>query len=294
MPAKKKYFTEEERIAARKEFDRLKYINRYSGLTKEEIIRKKEATKAYQRQYTAKKRREAGIKEKVFYKTKEEKKKAARRREEEYRRRKGMKPIKKYNTKKERENARKETLKRYYKKNKKKENERVKEYNKKNPEKVKKRRKLYREKNKKERNEYQINYREKNKERDKPKIRTYVNKRYHTDILYKLNNNISVSLKSAFKRKKFPKNERLKNILGCSFEFLKIYLESKFELWMTWENKGNWNGIPKEINIAWDIDHIIPIDSATNEKELIKLFHYSNLQPLCSYTNRWIKSNKLI
>lgn len=28
------------------------------------------------------------------------------------------------------------------------------------------------------------------------------------------------------------------------------------------------------------------------EYEMIKLNHYSNLQPLCSYTNRYIKSGK--
>jgi len=40
-------------------------------------------------------------------------------------------------------------------------------------------------------------------------------------------------------------------------------------------NYGLYNG---EINYEWDIDHIEPI---------------SNLQPLCSYTNRFIKKNKL-
>jgi len=61
---------------------------------------------------------------------------------------------------------------------------------------------------------------------------------------------------------------------------------------MTWENYGNWNGIPKELNTAWDIDHIIPISKAKTEYELIKLNHYSNMQPLCSYNNRFIKRNK--
>jgi hypothetical protein len=40
---------------------------------------------------------------------------------------------------------------------------------------------------------------------------------------------------------------------------------------MNFENYGK-NG--------WHIDHIIPLSSASTEKEIIKLCHYSNLQPL--------------
>ena len=70
-------------------------------------------------------------------------------------------------------------------------------------------------------------------------------------------------------------------------------MESKFEPWMNWSNRGNWNGNPKKMNTAWDIDHIIPLSSATNEDEIIKLNHYTNLQPLCSYINRHVKRNKI-
>ena len=63
-----------------------------------------------------------------------------------------------------------------------------------------------------------------------------------------------------------------------------------FEEWMNWENKGLYNG---ELKYGWDIDHRIPISSATSEEEMIKLNHYTNLQPLCSYTNRYIKRDHL-
>ena len=59
---------------------------------------------------------------------------------------------------------------------------------------------------------------------------------------------------------------------------------------MTWENRGLYNG---ELYYGWDIDHIIPISTAKTEEEIIKLNHYSNLQPLCSYTNRVIKRDKV-
>ena len=57
---------------------------------------------------------------------------------------------------------------------------------------------------------------------------------------------------------------------------------------MSWDNYGKYNG---ELNHGWDIDHIVPSSSALTEDELVKLNHFSNLQPLCSKTNRDIKKN---
>jgi hypothetical protein len=57
---------------------------------------------------------------------------------------------------------------------------------------------------------------------------------------------------------------------------------------MTWENRGLYNG---ELNYGWDIDHIIPLDTAETIQDIIRLNHYTNLQPLCSKVNRDIKKN---
>ena len=60
---------------------------------------------------------------------------------------------------------------------------------------------------------------------------------------------------------------------------------------MNWGNKGLYNGTE---GFGWDVDHIIPISTAVTEDDVIRLNHYTNLQPLCSYHNRFIKSNNII
>ena len=109
------------------------------------------------------------------------------------------------------------------------------------------------------------------------------------DILWKLSSSIRSSIGNTFKNNGYTKNSKTEVILGCSFEEFKNYIESKFDPWMTWENKGLYN---PELNYGWDIDHIIPLNSANTEDDIIKLNHYTNLQPLCSYTNRHIKMYK--
>jgi hypothetical protein len=75
-----------------------------------------------------------------------------------------------------------------------------------------------------------------------------------------------------------------------NFPTHKLSATIKFEIWMSWNNYGLYNG---ELNYGWDIDHIVPLDSEETEEDIIKLNHYTNLQPLCSYTNRHIKMYKL-
>ncbi len=113
--------------------------------------------------------------------------------------------------------------------------------------------------------------------------------RYKEDDLYRLKYNFRIRLNDIFKIKDFNKTKSSTEILGCSYKYLKSYLESKFEPWMTWENKGLYNG---EFNYGWDIDHIIPLSTANTIEEIISLNHFTNLQPLCSKINRDIKKDK--
>lgn len=118
--------------------------------------------------------------------------------------------------------------------------------------------------------------------------------REHSTIDNKIKSNLKKRIRSAIanilKERGFRKKSKTLDILGCSFEEFKLYLESKFEDWMTWENRGMYNG---EFNYGWDIDHIIPVSSAKTEEEILLLNHYTNLQPLCSKVNRDIKKNNI-
>jgi len=182
--------------------------------------------------------------------------------------------------------------------------EEKKEYDKLYRTKNKERDKLYRSKNKErdkqKKHEWYLNNKDtlKDKKREwylKNKQKVLENKlklhheKYRNDTIYKLSVLVRSAIRDSFRKNGYTKKSKTYEILGCSFEEFKTYIESKFEPWMNWDNRGNWNGIPKEINVAWDLDHIIPLSTATCEEDIIRLNHYTNFQPLCSYTNRFIK-----
>jgi hypothetical protein len=191
----------------------------------------------------------------------------------------------------------KEYKKEWYQKNRENVLHNVKKYKEENKEVLKEKNKKYREDNKdnlkkwREENKEKIReQRKKYREQNRDKINQYENKKRKEDPLYWLRSNIHSSISTMLNRKGYTKNSKTIEILGCSFEEFFLYLESKFEPWMNWDNRGLYNGTP---NYGWDIDHIIPSSSGLTEEDIIKLNHYTNLQPLCSYYNRDIKKNNL-
>ena len=96
-----------------------------------------------------------------------------------------------------------------------------------------------------------------------------------TDPLHDMKIRVRNRINVAIKRGKFSgKTNGTLEIIGCSWDDLKIFIESKFTEGMTWENRGKWH-----------IDHIIPLSSAKTIEEMIQLCHYSNLQPLWANDN---------
>ena len=93
---------------------------------------------------------------------------------------------------------------------------------------------------------------------------------------FKLIHNTRVRINKALKHN--YKSISSIELLGCSLEFYKQYLEQQFKPDMTWENYGQ----------LWDIDHIKPCASfnLSIEEEQKKCFHYSNTQPLYKIDNQ--------
>lgn len=184
--------------------------------------------------------------------------------------------------------------KEYYISNKEQVNKSVKIYSKNNIEKIKIYQKNFYTKNKEFINDRNKEYRENNKDKINIVKRKWVINKRKTDNLYKLKEDIRSLIRTSFNTKSYIKNSKTLDILGCSFDEFKEYIESRFELWMTWNNKGNPKDGIYELNKTWDIDHIIPLSTANTEDDIIRLNHYTNLQPLCSYTNRFIKKDNLL
>jgi hypothetical protein len=137
---------------------------------------------------------------------------------------------------------------------------------------------------------YQKDYYNSNRDSINNYKREYANDKYKNNYTFKLKCSISSLIRMSIKAKGFNKKLKSIDILGCNIDEFKLYIESKFEPWMTWENKGLYNG---QFNYGWDIDHIIPMSSGNTEVEIINLNNYKNLQPLCSKINRDIKRDKL-
>jgi len=133
-------------------------------------------------------------------------------------------------------------------------------------------------------------YRENNKEKIKAYNRKYKSEKLMSDPLFRLTTKIRKAITNSLKNKGYTKSSLSREILGCSYKDFLIHIESKFEPWMNWNNYGKYNG---EINYGWDLDHIIPLSSIRTEEDIIKLNHYTNFQPLCSYINRNIKKDNI-
>ena len=97
---------------------------------------------------------------------------------------------------------------------------------------------------------------------------------YNKYILENLKDLLRSRTRKAFKNKGYSKTSRTREMLGVDWEVAKAHIERQFKKGMNWDNHGEWH-----------IDHIIPLASANNKEELMKLCHYSNLQPL------WAKDN---
>ena len=126
--------------------------------------------------------------------------------------------------------------------------------------------------NKKRKQIYDVQYREVNRE----KINKRVFEKLKNCPEAKLRKNLRNRLIQAIKQGR-KKGSAVKD-LGCSIEFFKKYIESKFSPGMTWDNWGR---------AGWHLDHIIPLSSfnLSNRKDFLVAVNYKNIQPLWSLDN---------
>ncbi|MCK9369768.1 hypothetical protein M0R04_07680 [Candidatus Dojkabacteria bacterium] len=118
------------------------------------------------------------------------------------------------------------------------------------------------------------NYRKSNPEKVCTTRTLYRKKRRLIDPLYKMTEDVRNLIRSSMARGGFSKSGRTSQILGCSFEEFKVYIEDQFTEGMSWDNHGKWH-----------YDHIYPVAKATDEAHLIEINHYTNFQPLWALDN---------
>ena len=153
---------------------------------------------------------------------------------------------------------------------------RVKKYKEDNKEYLREYNKKWQSENKEYVTQLKLLYKTKNKDLINEYRRIYSKRRRLEDNNFKLTCDIRTLITSSFKRVcngKYKKSDKTENILGCTIPEFIEHLQSLFTEDMTLENHGN-------CEECWHIDHKIPISSAKTEKEIYKLNHYTNLQPL--------------
>jgi hypothetical protein len=141
-----------------------------------------------------------------------------------------------------------------------------KEYIKTHKKERKKREQVYYEKNKNEllmkRKEYVKSHRKEINDRRTIKLATNLNFKLACSLRSRLIHAINGNFKAGSAVRD----------LGCSIDFLKQYIESKFYSNMTWDNWGD----------VWELDHIKRLAEfdLTDVIQFKEAVHYTNLQPL--------------
>ena len=160
-----------------------------------------------------------------------------------------------------------------------------------NKEKIAEQGKAYRKANKDKIAEQRKAYRKANKEKIAEQKKLYKRRRRAKDPLFRLKHNYRHSCRKAFYSINKKKNNSSLKLLGLkTWQQLAKHLSKQFYNrpetgeQMTFDNYGVY---------GWHIDHIIPLDSAKTEEEIIKLCHYTNLQPMWAEENI-AKSNKTL
>ena len=144
----------------------------------------------------------------------------------------------------------------------------------KNPEKHKLLNKQWREGNKERHRQNAKDYYHNNKSHANEVKRKRRIIRRHSDPLYAFKEGVRSLVLRAFKNKNYTKSSQTHEIIGCEWADLSRHIESQFVDGMGWFNRSEWH-----------VDHVIPLASAKSLDDIIRLNHYTNLQPLWAIDN---------
>lgn len=128
--------------------------------------------------------------------------------------------------------------------------------------------KEYALKHKVERSKYLKKYNKENKEKIREVSQRRKNERLRTDPIYKAKRHARLSIWKAFNKQGQISENKVKELVGCSSQFLTTYLKQ------TWADRygSKWEGQP------CNIDHITPLMEAQTEGQVAGLCHYTNLR----------------
>lgn len=170
----------------------------------------------------------------------------------------------------------KEKAKLYYQTHKDQKKQYQKEYSKNNKETIKLYKKEYYINNKEYIQNYKRKYSKLNKTYLNDYFKDYQRKRRNKDKLHKFKMQIRHLIWLSFNKKGKIKSDKTENILGCSIDYFIDYLLNTFE---------QRYGYSYNYNEPVHIDHKIPLATAKNEDDIIKLCNYKNLQLLKAKDN---------
>lgn len=134
---------------------------------------------------------------------------------------------------------------------------------------------VWREKNPEKFKEICQRYRDKDDYREKHN--TYLRGRYTEDTNFKLETLYRARVRCFIKGGIKKGHEKYTEMLGCSWDTLRKWLESNFSPEMNWENYGS----------LWHVDHTMPCASfdMTDAASVNACFNWSNLAPMIGVEN---------
>ncbi len=177
-----------------------------------------------------------------------------------------------------------EHLKEYYDKNKQAINASRKKHYVKNKDKILEKSREYYKNNKDKYEVWRNKYAENNKERLLSARRRWEKERMETDLNYLLQKTLRSRVRMALKSAGGRKAQRTEELIGCTIQEFRSYIESQFTEGMSWDNWA-FDG--------WHLDHRIPISwfNLENPNCRALAFSYKNMQPLW-WEENFAKNNR--